>query len=219
MIANDRIKALWLGIFAGLLLVVLPLAGNPAMLRSPKPWILLVLGVLASLWQPSFAPISIVHSPGDRGTGAQIIWTVYGSQLAAVLEAGYGRYPQSVAWDAPAVVALIVAVLGLAVRTWAVRTLGRAFTMEIAVAPEQTVIDKGPFAIVRHPSYLGAFLLYLGTILFLHAWLTACWAIVALLLAFVRRIRAEEDVLSTALGQPYRAYRQKVTTRLLPGIW
>jgi protein-S-isoprenylcysteine O-methyltransferase len=219
MKAGKSLKALVVGILAGLVLLILPLAGNPAMLATAKPWVVLAVAVLASVLQPAYNPFSIIRRPGDRGTGAQIIWTVYGTQLAAVIEAGYWRYPQSVAWTPLAVAAISVAVLGLALRTWAVFTLGRFFTMEIAVTDDHAVISSGPFAIVRHPSYLGAFFLYLGTALFLHAWGAAALAVVALPIAFVRRIRTEEAILAGTLGQTYTTYREQVKARLLPGLW
>ncbi len=219
MKTRNSLKALVVGILAGLVLVILPLSGNPMMLATAKPWVLLMIAAVASVLQPAYNPFSIVRRPGDRGTGAQIIWTVYGTQLAAVIEFGYWWYPQSVAWTPLTVAALSVAVSGLALRTWAVFTLGRFFTMEIAVTDAQAVISSGPFAVVRHPSYLGAFFLYLGTALFLHAWVSAALAVVALPMAFVRRIRTEEEMLIGTLGQTYTAYREKVTARLLPGIW
>ena len=50
--------------------------------------------------------------------GAHIIWSVYLTQLAAIIEATYFRYPQSTRWDFIAVAALVFVALGLAIRTW-----------------------------------------------------------------------------------------------------
>jgi len=199
-------------------LAILPLAWNTWMLASAQPWIVLAIGIAASILQPSYNPFTISAVRGDRGTGAQIIWSVYCTQLAAVLEAGYLRYPRSVEWDFVAVAALAAAVLGLAFRTWAVFSLGAFFTMHITVDGNQRLVRNGPYSFVRHPSYLGAFFLYMGTILFLHSWLSAAAAAVILPLAFVRRILVEEDMLAKKFGAEYSSYRA-VTKRLFPWIW
>jgi len=211
-------KRLALGSAVSAGIVLLPALGSPAALHAPHVWILLVLGVLASMLQPFYNPLTIAASAGDRGTGAQIIWSVYITQIGAVVEAVYLRYPRSVRWDVAAVVGLAGAIMGLALRTWAVRTLGRSFTMHVAVGEGQTVVRGGPYRLVRHPGYLGALALYLSTIVFLHAWSALLLALFLLPWAFVRRIMHEESVLMRELGDEYAAYSAGVS-RMLPGVW
>ena len=76
-------------------IVILPALGNMEILHAPHLWILLGIGTLASVLQPAYNPFSILLKKGDRGTGAQIIWSIYLVQLAATLEAAYLRYPHS----------------------------------------------------------------------------------------------------------------------------
>lgn len=212
------LKRLFLGVVVSAVLVLMPVLGNVAVLRAPHLWILLMIGVLASVFQPGYNPFTIVSSAGDKGTGAQIIWSVYAVQLAAILEATYLRYPRSVEWDATAVIALAAAALGLALRTWAVLTMGKFFTMHISVEQGQRIVRSGPYAMVRHPSYLGAFVLYLSTTVFLHAWFSAIAAAVVLPCAFLRRVYREEKALKEKFGAEYESYCTGVK-RLLPGIW
>lgn len=200
------------------LFVIVPTLGNIDILRAAHLWILLALGFLASVLQPGYNPFTIAGKARDKGTGAQIIWSVYVVQLAATMEAAYLRYPKSVAWDSIAVIALIVAAIGLSLRTWAVLTLGNRFTMHIAVEKGHRLIRSGPYAIVRHPSYLGAFLLFMAMTVFLHAWFSALAAAVLLPLAFLRRIHREEAILKEAFGAEYEAYCADVKM-ILPGIW
>jgi protein-S-isoprenylcysteine O-methyltransferase Ste14 len=47
-------------------------------------------------------------------------------------------------------------------RWWAVLTLGHCFTTKVMVVQEQRVISSGPYRMVRHPSYLGVLILFLG---------------------------------------------------------
>lgn len=198
-------------------IVLLPAWGNRAVLATAKPWILVSVGMLASLLQPQHNPISLWTRAQDKGTGAQIIWSVYLTQLAAVLEATYLRYPQSMQWTPITGIALLLALLGLALRTWSVFTLGHLFTMHIAIQENHSLVTTGPYHWMRHPSYAGAALLYLSTIVFLHAWYALILALILLPWAFGRRIHHEEQLLHKRLGPAYTAYCQTVN-RILPKI-
>jgi len=87
----------------------------------------------------------------------------------------------------------------------------------IEVAADQTVVSTGPYAIVRHPMYVGALLIIAATPIALGSW----WALVLLVpltLVIVWRLRDEERYLIARLPQ-YAQYRERVRYRLLPGVW
>jgi protein-S-isoprenylcysteine O-methyltransferase len=206
------------GCVLGAVIILVPLAGRLEMLCEAHIWILVGLGVAATVSQPAYNPFAVGKGGIDRGTGAQIVWSVYLTQLLAILEAAYIRFPESVAWNLTAWVGLAVALLGLGLRTWAVRTLGASFTMHVAVGEAQAVICHGPYRIVRHPSYLGALMTYAATAVFFHAWISFGVALVVLPVAFGRRIRVEEAALREGLGDAYVAYSARVK-RLIPYVW
>ena len=141
----------------------------------------------------------------DKGTEAQIIWSVFITQLMAVLEATYYRYPESIKWDFIAVGALAFMLIGFILRIWSLNTLGKHFTMHLEVQEDHKVIRNGPYSIVRHPSSTGAFLTYMGTSIFLHSWYSAIIAVILLPLAWVRRIKYEEEMLRDSLGEEYES--------------
>jgi protein-S-isoprenylcysteine O-methyltransferase Ste14 len=87
----------------------------------------------------------------------------------------------------------------------------------IEVEPGQTVIRSGPYAIIRHPMYLGVLPLYTLSSLALGSY----WALIPALLMIpfiVARILNEESVLARDLNG-YQEYMQKAKYRLIPGIW
>ncbi len=206
------------GLIASLLVVCAPVLGNAAMLRAPHLWIMVLIGVLASLFQPEYNPFRRSPNADDRGTASQIIWSIYFTQLSVLIEAAYFRYPQSVSWSALTTLALVLMVAGLAIRTWAVFTLGGYFTWHISTQKDQTIIKTGPYAFVRHPGYFGAFLTYASTALFLKAWFSFALSLIVLLYAFLRRIYYEEEKLKHDLGSQYGSYCRNVR-RFIPGIW
>lgn len=87
----------------------------------------------------------------------------------------------------------------------------------IEVEAGQTVVTTGPYAIIRHPMYLGELLMFLFTPLALGSY----WALVffvPLVPMIVLRLLNEEDVLKRELPG-YKEYCRKTRYRLVPFIW
>jgi protein-S-isoprenylcysteine O-methyltransferase Ste14 len=87
----------------------------------------------------------------------------------------------------------------------------------IELAPDQTVIATGPYAIVRHPMYASAFVMVLGAPIALGSW----WGVVAVMVMMpplIWRLLDEERFLAKNLPG-YTAYKAKVRYRLMPDIW
>jgi protein-S-isoprenylcysteine O-methyltransferase Ste14 len=87
----------------------------------------------------------------------------------------------------------------------------------VEVEPGQTVISTGPYAIVRHPMYLGVSIMWIATPVALGSyWALPVFLIMPVILVY--RIRNEEEVLLRELPG-YREYTRKVRYRIIPGIW
>jgi protein-S-isoprenylcysteine O-methyltransferase len=192
--------------------------GNPLALRYPQLWILFVIGIAAQVLQPAYKPVDTTAPEQDRGTANQIVWSVYMTQLVGFIESVYVRYAASFEWNFITTIALIGMAAGLALRTWSVRELGQFFTWHIQLVPEHRVVTSGPYRIIRHPAYSGALLLYVFTLVFLHAWISAALAPAVLMAAFRRRIRYEEAWLMRHLGVEYTAYAGRVSA-MIPFMW
>ena len=87
----------------------------------------------------------------------------------------------------------------------------------IEVAAEQRVITSGPYGIVRHPMYAGAFILIVAMPVALASWVAEIPSVL-LILAIVVRLLDEERFLTGHLAG-YAEYRQQVRYRLVPGVW
>lgn len=81
----------------------------------------------------------------------------------------------------------------------------------------QRTIDTGPYAIVRHPMYASALLLFIGVPLLLGSWLGLALAVL-FVVAIAWRAVHEESALRAEL-QDYEAYTRRVRYRLVPGVW
>jgi len=87
----------------------------------------------------------------------------------------------------------------------------------IEIAPGQTVISTGPYALVRHPMYTGALLYMLGT----SPALGSYWGLIAfalMLAVLIWRLLDEERVLARDLAG-YPDYLKRVRYRLVPHLW
>jgi len=87
----------------------------------------------------------------------------------------------------------------------------------VEVEPDQTVVTTGPYAVVRHPMYLGVLLLYVFSPLALGSY----WSMIPALLLMgllIARITNEERVLLKELNG-YREFTERVRWRIIPGIW
>jgi len=87
----------------------------------------------------------------------------------------------------------------------------------ISVGTEQKIISTGPYAVVRHPMYAGAFIMLFGVPLALGSW----WGllpIIPMIIVIVWRLLEEEKFLAKNLSG-YSEYRNKVRYRIIPFIW
>jgi len=87
----------------------------------------------------------------------------------------------------------------------------------VEIAPGQSVVSTGPYAIVRHPMYSSALLLIFAMPIALGSW----WGLLLFppfAAVIVWRLWEEEKFLVNRLPG-YAAYQKKVPYRLLPLIW
>jgi protein-S-isoprenylcysteine O-methyltransferase Ste14 len=154
----------------------------------------------------------------DRGSlGAVVAGIVAGVVVAVGCSAEVTSATIPGGW-VPFLIGVVLMWLGIVVRQWAVWTLGRFFTVVVRVTDDQTVVDRGPYHWVRHPSYTGLLMTLVGLGAALGNWLSVLSLAVLPTIGLAMRIRVEEQALLAALGEPYRVYAEH-RRRLLPGVW
>lgn len=102
-------------------------------------------------------------------------------------------------------------------RVWPMFVLGHRFSAWVAIQERHDLVTSGPYRAIRHPSYLGAVLGFVGWVLVCRSLLGLALVLPAWLL-LVERIRAEEALLASEFGPAYEAYRAR-TARLIPGLY
>jgi len=115
-------------------------------------------------------------------------------------------------------IGIVLMVIGVAFRWYAVAVLGKYFSTRLAIQPGQTVIQAGPYRWIRHPSYTGALITMLGLGLVFTNWLSLISMLVAGFIGYSYRVMVEEQILIAALGDPYREYMKR-TKRFIPFVY
>ncbi len=87
----------------------------------------------------------------------------------------------------------------------------------IELAPDQTIISTGPYAVVRHPMYAAGCVLLTAIPIALGSW-WGLLAIAASLPVLVWRLLDEECFLARNLAG-YQDYQASVPYRLIPHVW
>lgn len=154
----------------------------------------------------------------DRGS-LLLLWIVITSSILTSSWIGYATPTNMLGgahWLTVASLAVIAA--GLAIRWFAVLSLGRSFSANVAIHETQRVYKSGLFRLVRHPSYLGLMLVFLALGIRTRNWYSLGIVLIFPFAALLYRIHVEEAALKDAFGQEYIEYC-RVTKRLLPGIY
>lgn len=191
---------------------------QPDLLQSSKVQLMIVISILASLFQPDYSPFKSAKDEHDKGTALHIIWAVYLSQIFVLAEFVFNDYQGSMQWSVISIIGAALAVCGLLFRSWAFLELGHYFTWHISVSKSQKVVDTGPYFYVCHPGYSGALLTYVATGLMFHSWVATFVSILILFYAFYRRIKFEEEFLVIHLGAEYLAYLNK-RKKIIPYLY
>ena len=108
--------------------------------------------------------------------------------------------------------------LGLLLRWSSFASLGKYFTVVVKASEDQPVVERGPYRVLRHPSYTGLLLVFAGVGLMVGNWVGAAGAVGLVLIALIYRVRVEERALIAALGDRYRTFAAS-RARLIPYVW
>lgn len=108
--------------------------------------------------------------------------------------------------------------LGYALRIWAFWTAGKAFSYDLRVEENQELVDDGPYRYVRHPSYTGSLVAFLGIGLLSENLFASVILMMILFFLYGARIKREESILTAHLAG-YSEYCKRTRYRLIPGFF
>ncbi len=148
----------------------------------------------------------------DKGSGALVIFTVFLS-ISIAFYFGYGGIGMLPDWAF--YLGIILMFLGVLVRQWAIAILGRFFSLTVQIVEDHRVVEKGPYRLVRHPSYTGVLITFIGLGLAVQSGGALLVLLVVFGVSFGYRMLVEERTLLSELGPDYASYMKR-TKRLIP---
>jgi len=166
-----------------------------------------------------FRRVQVGSRADDRYSGTVIRFSLGGAVLLANWLARVETWG-TISWHPVLIFGLGITlmVVGVAFRWYAIRVLGKYFSVRLAVQPGQTVMRDGPYRWIRHPSYTGSLITMLGLGIAFTNWLCLVSVPLIVLIGYSYRVNIEERMLITALGDPYREYMRD-TKRFIPFVY
>jgi protein-S-isoprenylcysteine O-methyltransferase Ste14 len=147
---------------------------------------------------------------GTRGQG----WVWGQFVLAAVVIAVAALGPHA-AWPGAFWVGAILVVIGLGVGVWSLRSLGDSLTPYPQPRSRATLIEHGPYRVVRHPIYSSILISLLGVCIVGSLW--ALIPLAVLVLWWLGKASVEERFLRERYPG-YSDYCRRVPHRLIPWL-
>jgi len=193
---------------------------KPLAYTAPYAWVFWAVFLLCYLPEFTLVGRSRAGSGGntDRGSTAVIVLASWIGMIAGFRVAGLPAFILQRGQRIWFVLGLAILLAGSALRRHCWRVLGKHFTGDVRAAADQPVIEDGVYRWVRHPSYTGGMLMYLGTGLALTNWLSVVIIAGAAGLAYLYRVRVEEQALVGHIGARYEEYMRR-TKRFVPFVF
>jgi protein-S-isoprenylcysteine O-methyltransferase Ste14 len=144
-----------------------------------------------------------------------LIWIVL---IAAVTIAVFESFHFKPASNLCIYIGLSLILVGMILRIAAILSLKTRFTTNIAIQDEHALKTDGLYSKIRHPSYTGSLISFLGLGLSYGNWLSFFTIMIPISWVFIFRISLEERMLIKHFGTEYKEYVKK-TKRLVPFVY
>jgi protein-S-isoprenylcysteine O-methyltransferase Ste14 len=212
-----KMRKIVLASISNMLMIVLPLLGKPALMLNGKIWIIIIGSICMWLTQP---PVSVKETgdqkSSDRFSVILILFMSLVSVVVPVVDWAYFKGGAN-ALSIYTGIGLLMIITGISFRAWAVKTLGKYFTATVQIKEDHRLVRTGPYHIVRHPSYTGAFLAIIAGGVILESLAGFIISCIAMIIAYYVRIGIEEKELIARFGNEYLAFKRD-TKMIIPYV-
>src|SRR6476469_2834517 len=164
-------KKLFISMISNLLLLVIPLLAKPELILHTRTLTLAIGSIIMWLTQPVF---SIEQTKNEKSTDRFSVLLILLMSAISVITpvidwAYFSNNTQGI--SQLYIIGTSVMVFGLLIRAYSVQKLGSMFTPTVQIQSSHKLITDGPYAVIRHPSYLGAWIAFLGGTLVFDSWI------------------------------------------------
>lgn len=212
-------KLISTSILATILLAV-PLLAQPAYLLHPHFLLVVFFFYLLFFTQPTFEANDIkAKADTDKYSMLLITLGLVISLTGSIIDWAYiTKAATRLSFSNIQYIGLTLLIVGSTIRIVAIRHLGQYFTNAVNFSNDHQLVTTGLYSLVRHPSYLGAYIAILGSTLMLSSVTLFAVSIVLLFFIYNYRIKVEEEGLIKTFPEAYILYQSK-SKRWIPWIY
>jgi protein-S-isoprenylcysteine O-methyltransferase Ste14 len=160
---------------------------------------------------------SQVAASGDKSS----LWWLYGLitlGYALSFSIGATKTGRIHAWNTFFVIGMVLFVIGLVIRIHSLLALKQYFTYSVARVENHKIIETGLYKFIRHPGYLGQWIIFFGISMSISNWLSILVMMVPVTIGYLHRINVEERFMLAQLGKEYLDYQGR-TKRIIPQVY
>lgn len=202
---------------SNILMIVLPLLGKPELILNGKILFIIAGSICMWLTQP---PVSVKETSDEKSSDRfSVVLILLMSLISIVVPVVDWAYFSS-DYDSINIYTIVggcMIIAGISFRAWAVQSLGKYFTATVQIKEDHRLIKTGPYRIVRHPSYTGAFIAIIAGGIILSSLTGFIISCIAMIIAYYVRIGIEEKELITRFGDEYLLYKLE-TKMMIPYV-
>jgi protein-S-isoprenylcysteine O-methyltransferase Ste14 len=192
---------------------------NPVALAAVGlAWLGLLIGMVASRKPPS---------AGETGQSKRDTKSVYGIALQGVgvwltwmgpIGRAHVEWPVTPATWIGAAAPAAIGFLSVALFIWSAQTMGRNWTLVAQTRADHSLVQTGPFALIRNPIYVALFGMMVANAMALGHAINLAASIPIYIVGTLMRVGIEEKLLRAMFGTAYDDYARRVK-RFIPAIW
>lgn len=211
-------KKLFISMISNLVLLIIPLLGKPHLMLHYRTLTLAAGSIVMWLTQPVF---SIEQTKNEKNTDRfSVLLILLMSAFSVIVPVVDWAYFNNSApeYSLLYISGVIIMFLGLLLRAYAVHRLGSMFTPTVQIQSSHKLITEGPYRSLRHPSYSGAWIAFIGGALVFDSWIGVVTVLITMGIAYYVRIKIEEKELKAYFGNAYEEYSAS-TYAIIPFIW
>ena len=128
----------------------------------------------------------------DRGTRSLLIVSWIIAVVLGIFVAPY-LLPQFTMRTKAVAIGVALVWTGIALRLWAIQTLGNFFTTHVIVRQEQRLVTAGPYQWLRNPAYTGTLTTFLGFGIAIGNWISLATLLALGSIPHIVRVTVEES--------------------------
>jgi protein-S-isoprenylcysteine O-methyltransferase Ste14 len=209
----QKIKTIFIGLF---LINILPLIFDYELIIHWKNTLMVAANTLLWAYHPKIYGTE-AKAETDKKTFQLIMLCAFPCMILTMLQWAY-LSPDHEGNALINGIGLAMLFGGVLFRNYSIYVLGKQFTSKVQITDNHELIMTGPYRVLRHPSYTGAYFAMLGTCVLLQSWAMLFVTTVVVFYAYYKRIEAEESTLLGHFGESYASY-QMATKRMFPALW